>query len=74
MAKEWNGEELRYDKWISVATLAELLTQLPPNYSVGARTVADTGNMPILDENLESVGHIDVGEETIIRYDFRDDD
>lgn len=74
MASEWiddkNGHHLYLRKWISIEKLTELLDEASNRGAVhvGAQTVAQTGNITLLNADTDQIGWIDVGSEEIEWY------
>lgn len=58
-------------KYVTVAKLRELLAGLPDDWQVSARTLADTGNLPLVFATVP-VGVIDLHEERVDIYDRED--
>lgn len=75
MASEWvndeDGRKQYLRKWISIEKLTELLAEAQSRgaVSAGAQTVANTGNITLLNEAMDQVGYVDVGIEEIEWYD-----
>lgn len=56
-------------KYITVQRLRELLTELPDDWLIYTRTLADTGDLPFVDNTVGPVGYINIREEIVVRYD-----
>lgn len=75
MASEWvcddTGMKQYLRKWITIEKLTELLTEAQKRgvVHVGAQTVANTGNLTLLNADTDQVGYIDAGSEEIEWFD-----
>jgi hypothetical protein len=53
------------DKYVTVETLRRLLDGLPPQTKVSTRTLANTGNITLRDEDFVHLGYIDLLHEEV---------